>query len=158
MELQISEKEEACLGKVYVDARFDTIQSSFMSTPLDLVVVIDFLSQYGKVLRNTYGAEIAWKSKKPHCHYRCELQLEEGKKKLPKGSFSQNLKYFLQKKNIDIQKFYFKTIVPKKDLETYFQYCLKDQEDYDDIEQDCQHGLQKPNLENSGLEQEKTDE
>lgn len=134
-------KIEETLGKVYVDARFDKIPNSFMETPLDLVVLIEFLSLYGLVLRSTYGDEISWKSKKPHCHYRAELQLEEGKKKIPKGSFSQNLKYWLNKKNISVEKFFFKIIIPKNDLETFFQYPLKDYKEYDDIEQDCQCGF-----------------
>lgn len=140
MELQITEKEEETLGKVYIDSRFDTIENSFMYSPLDIVVIIDFLNQYGCVLRSTYGHEVSWKSKKPHSHWRCELQLELSKKSLPKGSLSQTLKYYLNKINRSIQKFYFKVIIPKKDLETFFQYPLKDIQEYDDIEQDLQSG------------------
>lgn len=144
MELQISEKQE-CLGKVYIDARFDIIENSFMSSPLDIVLLVEFLTTYGIVLKSTYGQEISWKSKKDHCHWRCQLEMQEGKKSLPKV-WSQALKYFLGKKNIDIQKFYIKLIKPKNDLETFFQYPLKDIEEYENIEADCQYGFTETEL------------
>jgi hypothetical protein len=143
MELQITEKEE-CLGKVYIDSRFDTIEDSFMYSPLDVVVIVQFLEQYGRVLRSTYGHEVSWKVNKPHSHWRCELQLEKGKKQIPKGSISQTFKYYIEKqKKLILQKgkYYFKTIIPKKDLETFFQYHYKDYENYEDIEQDLQFGF-----------------
>lgn len=142
MQLEISEKipQPQYLGKVYIDTRFDILENSFMQNPQDILIILEFLSQYGRVLKSTYGLEVAWKTKKLHCHWRAELQLISDRKAIPKGSIGQTFKYYLTKRKLSLSKYYFKTIIPKKDLETFFQYTLKDQETYDDVEQDLQFG------------------
>lgn len=141
MELIITEDSENEQECIYIDTRFDLIPDHFMYSALDTVVLMNFLSKYGDILKRTYATEISWKNKKPHCHIRFEL-LPNGVK-FPKA-LSQTFKYYITKNHPTMKlakgKYFIKRDIPNS-LKTFFQYCYKDIEEFEDIEQDLQQGF-----------------
>ncbi len=150
MELQITESENINnklelelkhnLGIVYIDTRFDDLPDNFMHNPKDIDLITEFLEQYGRVSKTSYGHEISLKIHKPHCHIRFEVVLLEGKKKVP-TAISQTFKYFLKKKSRHVYNFKFSTAVPKGSLSLFFQYVYKDYSSFESIEFEYQFGF-----------------
>lgn len=135
----IIDKEERLF---YVDARFDVSPSatsgeqvSFMTDSYkDITVLDDFILRFGSIKKRIYGFEVSWKSKKPHCHIR--YCIVHNGVKIPSTFGSAFTYYYKKLKLTPLPKggHMVKMIDKPNNIDAFFQYCLKDQEDFSDLE------------------------
>lgn len=136
MELNLKLLKEKSPDLLYVDARFDVPeQGSFMITPSkDLVILDNFVLRYGSITRRMIGYEISHKAKKPHYHIRYEIERNE--KRVP-ATFGSAFTYYYRAlpgmPALTKGGHMVKRLDKPDNFDAFFQYPLKDQEEFDDI-------------------------
>lgn len=129
--------EEKSPDFMYIDCRFDVPEpGSFMKhIEKDLKILDQFVLRYGSITRRMLGFEISHKAKKPHYHIRYEIERNEIR--VP-GTFGAAFTYYYRglESMPPLTKggHMVKRLDKPDNHDAFFQYPLKDIEDFIDIQ------------------------